>query len=87
MNDPIAILPLDTRAHGPANCEVCDEELEDVFLTTAGEFVCTACGAPLPGFMEVSNLFCSARILTAVEIAQFRTTEWKAGTTPGSAGR
>lgn len=75
MSDPIARLALDSRSHGPAQCEVCEEDVEEVFLTDDGSFVCPDCGTPVPGFEEVTKLLCSASVLTAVEVAAFRKTE------------
>lgn len=75
MSDPIARLHLDDRREGPANCDVCEKEVETLLLTIHGEFVCPTCGTPMPGFEAIANLFCSASIMTATEIAEFKKTE------------
>jgi uncharacterized paraquat-inducible protein A len=61
MSYPIAILELDSRSWGPSYCEKCDEELEQVMLTSNATLVCPTCKTQVEGFDDVSNLFVSAR--------------------------
>lgn len=63
MERPVARLMLDTRSWGPAYCERCDAEVEDVLLMTDASFVCPQCMTPVEGFGQVSGMFDSASAL------------------------
>lgn len=60
MGKPVALLRLDTRSFGPAFCEKCDEEVEDVLLMPNVTLVCPKCMTVVDGFDEFLDLFTSA---------------------------
>jgi len=60
MARPVAKLVLDTRSWGPASCERCDTDVEDVILMDDASLVCPECGTPVKGFEEFSETFVSA---------------------------
>ena len=61
---PVAILRLDTRSYGPAECEECDCDLEELLLLTDGSLVCPECKTPVEGFGEFSEGLTSAEVAT-----------------------
>lgn len=44
---PLVHFELDTRSYGPAECETCDLDVEDVILMDDMTFVCPDCGQEL----------------------------------------
>jgi hypothetical protein len=63
MPEPVAKLSLDTRSWGPASCEKCDEDVEDVILMSDATLVCAECRTPMQGgdfFDHFSEVFTSA---------------------------
>ena len=63
MPEPVAKLALDTRSWGPASCEKCDGDVEDVILMSDATFVCAECRTPMRGgdfFDHFSEVFTSA---------------------------
>lgn len=63
MAKPVAKLTLDTRSWGPASCERCDEDVEDVILMSDGTLVCADCKTPMRGgdfFDRFGEVFTSA---------------------------
>ena len=60
---PVARMILDTRSFGPAYCEKCEDELEEVLLTTDATFVCPDCRTTVEGFEDLSNLFTAAQAI------------------------
>ena len=57
MPTPVARLGLDTRSFGPAYCEKCEAELEDVTLMSDASLVCPDCLTPVSGLEDFSNPF------------------------------
>jgi hypothetical protein len=62
MATPVAKLALDTRAWGPASCEKCPDDVEDVILMSDMTIVCADCMTPMVGesFDHLGELFTSA---------------------------
>lgn len=63
MPEPVAKLSLDTRSWGPAFCEKCDRDVEDVILMSDATLVCAECKTPMQGggfFDHFSEVFTSA---------------------------
>jgi hypothetical protein len=58
----VATLALDTRGGGPAYCEKCDEDVEDVLLLSSAVLVCPRCRTPVAG---LSDLLTDAGVLSA----------------------
>lgn len=52
---PVAILHLDTRAHGPYFCENCEAENEDAILMSDASVVCPECKTALEAFKMFSD--------------------------------
>lgn len=70
---PVALLRLDTRAHGPFVCTQCDEENEDGILMTDGRIVCPSCGTPMEDFEPLTDLIVST---AALKPGQVDTKKW-----------
>lgn len=60
MAKAVAEIKLDSRAWGPAYCELCEDEIEEVVLMSDASFVCPECGTPVEGLEQTSSLFTSA---------------------------
>lgn len=60
---PVARLILDSRSFGPAYCEKCEDELEEVLLMTDASVACPDCLTKVEGFDELYNVFTSVQPL------------------------
>ncbi len=60
MSKPVAVIALDIRAWGPASCERCERDVEEVLLMDDATFVCPECGTLVQGFEDITALFTSA---------------------------
>lgn len=67
MTKPVARLALDSRSWGPAHCESCDADVEDVLLMPNMSVLCPDCKTTVEGFDELETLFTSARALCGEE--------------------
>lgn len=57
---PVARLALDSRSWGPAYCERCETDVEDVILMSDASMVCPECGTPVKDLKEFYDTFVSA---------------------------
>jgi hypothetical protein len=64
---PVARLALDSRSWGPAFCESCDSDVEDVLLMPDMTVLCPDCMTPVEDFDEIGTMFTSARALCGEE--------------------
>lgn len=72
MTKPVAILPLDSRSWGPAECDVCDSDVEEVLLMSDASIVCPGCLTPVKGLEDFEMAFYSAAPATEENLKKAR---------------
>ena len=64
--EPVALLSVDSRGYGPFHCDSdrCEgQDVEEVILTSDGDFICPECGELIEELQGLSSVFMSAEHL------------------------